>query len=534
MSMRSLAFMSSARGFLLLAALWCLPDTVQGAEGDRDASTRRSRDHFIAGMTLQVQGNRHAEAILEFQQALRYDSAGTTMAAIGRSYLALRKYELANEYATAATVREPTVAAHWELLAEVLIEAGEYDKAVAAYEHLRDLGATRRQLIILARLYEPRSAQNAASIYEQLVAEAPDGILFERLLELYHRLRRTDDERRTLERLLAVDPGNDARAAELGAIYASRREWSQTLRHVMTWSPTAIPTEGQINVWMQTMLAVQGSDSTVLADDRDSIMVLVDRAYERCQRVWPLMTLCGSLALRLDDTLRAGRCFDAAIVGGMSSAEPPLEIAAAWFTVERWQRGFDVLSRTAPFHSHDARFPYLMGMACVNMGADSAAVVLFRHTTQLEPAFVDAWIQLGVLYESLGDMPAADSAYRRALAIDPDNHVANNNFAYSLASRGTDLALARQCAWRALQQFPTSPSYLDTYAWVLYSIGEFDAARTYVERAIARGGNATHYEHYGDILLALGQFDGALAAWTKALDLDPDREPVRMKLLQYR
>ncbi len=508
---------------------------VMAFRGDSAVAARRAKDHFISGSTLQLMGNRHGEAVLEFQQSLRYDSSAVTAAAMTRSLIELRKFSMAQESARLATRLDSTYAEAWELLAEVLVNEGRYDDAVAAYERLRALQPNRRQLYTLARLYEPRNARRAADIYETLVRTDPDVTIYERLAALYTRLRDYAGLARALEGASALDPINPAIARDLAPLLFRLHRHGDALRVLMAWSNAIQPSESEVDVWTSA-LAYVVDDSTVFAAPQptDTLIFVVDRALERFQSSWPVMVLSGALSLRLADHRRAARCFEACLKASGATADAPLQVAGAWFSNGEWQRGFDVLARTAPQFGSDARFPYLMGIACMNMNNDSAARVMFDHTVHIDSMYTDAWVQLGMLRDMAGLQEASDIAYERALSIEPDNHLANNNYAYSLAVRGQRLDRARVMSWKAVQQVPGSASYLDTYAWVLFKQGDLDAARSAIERAIARGGSATNYDHYGDILEALGQLDDAVRAWQKALDLDPDRLSVASKISRYR
>jgi Tfp pilus assembly protein PilF len=162
------------------------------------------------------------------------------------------------------------------------------------------------------------------------------------------------------------------------------------------------------------------------------------------------------------------------------------------------------------------------------------ALVHFYGALDLDPSIVEAWIQIAMIYDSQGKSDSSDQAYERVLQIDPRNMFACNNYAYALAIRGKDLERARDLSWTAVQQNPQNAAYLDTYAWVLFQLGELDRALKYIEKAIELGGNATHYEHLGDILERSGDLDGAVRAWTTALEKDAERTYLRSKIDQYR
>jgi len=78
---------------------------------------------------------------------------------------------------------------------------------------------------------------------------------------------------------------------------------------------------------------------------------------------------------------------------------------------------------------------------------------------------------------------------------------------------------------------PENPTVLDTYAWVLYAREKYKDARKVIERAISTGNaNATHFEHYGDILFKLGDINGAVQQWEKARGLNANSEVLNKKI----
>jgi tetratricopeptide (TPR) repeat protein len=118
--------------------------------------------------------------------------------------------------------------------------------------------------------------------------------------------------------------------------------------------------------------------------------------------------------------------------------------------------------------------------------------------------------------------------------IDARNPFVCNNYAYSLCLRGTDLQRALKLSETSLEIEPENPAYLDTYAWILFHLKRYDQAEQAARSAIALGGNATHYEHFGQILEAKGQTDAAVSAWRKALELDTKRTYLQTNIDRYR
>ena len=76
-----------------------------------------------------------------------------------------------------------------------------------------------------------------------------------------------------------------------------------------------------------------------------------------------------------------------------------------------------------------------------------------------------------------------------------------------------------------------NPSFLDTYAWILYKLGEHDLAKIEIEKALElEPESAVIFDHYGDILYALGFLDQARKKWERAYHLDKENLKIKKKL----
>lgn len=138
---------------------------------------------------------------------------------------------------------------------------------------------------------------------------------------------------------------------------------------------------------------------------------------------------------------------------------------------------------------------------------------------------------LGDAYNSTKQYDKSDKAYESALSIDPDNDIVLNNYSYFLALRKEYLDKAEKMSTQLIRNNPDNPVYLDTHAWVLYTREKYREARKFMERAINTGkANATHFEHYGDILFKLGDVNGAVTQWEKAKEADTSNELLNKKI----
>jgi tetratricopeptide (TPR) repeat protein len=138
---------------------------------------------------------------------------------------------------------------------------------------------------------------------------------------------------------------------------------------------------------------------------------------------------------------------------------------------------------------------------------------------------------LGDAYNATKEYSKSDKAFEDALAINPNDETVLNNYSYYLALRKENLDKAEKMAATLVKNEPDNPTFLDTYAWVLYVRHKYKEARKAIEKSVSTGkANATHFEHYGDILYQLGDVDGAVKQWEKARGLNAKSDILNKKI----
>lgn len=125
---------------------------------------------------------------------------------------------------------------------------------------------------------------------------------------------------------------------------------------------------------------------------------------------------------------------------------------------------------------------------------------------------------LGDIYNQLKNHAASDSAYNKALEIDPNDVNVLNNYAYYLSLRNTNLEKAEAMSKKSNELQPNNNSYQDTYGWILYQMKKYEEAKIWIGKALDNGGrgNGTLLEHYGDVLYQLGEKEEAFKYWIEA------------------
>ena len=133
-----------------------------------------------------------------------------------------------------------------------------------------------------------------------------------------------------------------------------------------------------------------------------------------------------------------------------------------------------------------------------------------------------AWRQLGILYDGAKETSKAVSAYRKAIAGDPQDWVSLNNLAYLLAVNDGKPADALSLAEKALQISGGALLVADTVGWIKHLLGdEAGAIKLLAPASKALRSNAEVQLHAAVVYAAIGRIDEATAALKAAEAADP-------------
>lgn len=148
-----------------------------------------------------------------------------------------------------------------------------------------------------------------------------------------------------------------------------------------------------------------------------------------------------------------------------------------------------------------------------------------EQAVELDPDYIAAHLQLGILDEQAADTAAAIARYRRILAIEPRNLIALNNLAYRLAVEQRDYDGALRYARKAAAIAPTEVNVLDTVGWIEYLRGnKTEAAKIFTTLA---GRGVTNPEirlHAAVVFASIGETSAARNQLAEAVRMDPSIE----------
>jgi len=146
----------------------------------------------------------------------------------------------------------------------------------------------------------------------------------------------------------------------------------------------------------------------------------------------------------------------------------------------------------------------------------------------------------GELYDRQKMYAQAESEFRKALAIDPQNAAVLNYLGYMLADQGLKLPEALQMIHKAVDLEPQNGAYLDSLGWVYFKTGQYPLAEENLRKANERmNTDPTVHDHLGEVYEKTGKLKMAVAQWQRSMteyatSLPADADPADVQKVQHK
>ena len=206
----------------------------------------------------------------------------------------------------------------------------------------------------------------------------------------------------------------------------------------------------------------------------------------------------------------------------------------------RWDDLATLSRQGTQYSPDDLAFYYLLGLAYAQKDDDKAALEAFKRGTgvidenSIPSLASDLYAFMGDILYRMSSPDEAFAAYDNSLKWKSDNISALNNYAYYLSELRRDLSKAETMSRKTVDAEPTNPTYLDTYAWIMFLQKRYDEARAYIDRAVecdtASVPSPVVTEHAGDIYSLCGDTARAVEFWQKAIEAGGDKAMLEKKI----
>ena len=525
----------------------------------------RALQHFINAVTLDAK-DQYAEAILEYQEVLRFEPNAATYYAISRDFALLGKMGRATEAAKKAVELDSTKVSFRENLAAMYLNLFQQDSAIEQYEAIVRIDSnSTTSWLNLARLYQQRRPLEALAICERLLDDDPqnwDALLqaaelcgnlgqFDKAAAYYQHMLEMDPGNRPLQRQLAetyskagkIDKAvklleqmheqdvNDVEvSAILGEVYLQQGQYEKALPlYKALLKQVKSNPEIQLRVGVAYVGQIQ-RDST-FADKAKQIFDQLETELPNDFRVYFYL---GIIASNQKQDSLAGAYFERVTSLDEKNAEAWWFLGNNLFERGEFRQLLKSMDKARSLFPNDSRFFLLTGLAYSRLGQPDPAIQMLQQSYKLNPKDINTLGQLALTYDGLKNWVASDSLYEEALRVDstsPAAAIILNNYGYSLAGRGLQLERALRMAKKAVAMEPENASYLDTLGWIYFVMGNYSEAHQYIAKAVATGeASAEVTEHLGDVYFKLGDKDRAMEYWNRAFKMDSTNKTLQGKI----
>jgi Flp pilus assembly protein TadD len=129
----------------------------------------------------------------------------------------------------------------------------------------------------------------------------------------------------------------------------------------------------------------------------------------------------------------------------------------------------------------------------------------------------------GICHERSKEWPKAESDFKKALELSPDQPLVLNYLGYSWIDQGVNLDEGMRMIEHAVEQRADDGYIVDSLGWAYYRIGNFDEAVKHLEHAVElKPEDSTINDHLGDAYWKAGRVLEARFQWSHARDLGPE------------
>ena len=519
-------------------------------------------EHFINGSMYDQKGD-YANAILEYQDALRYDQDPAIYYAISKDYTRLRKFAQATEAGSKAISLSPNEKQYRENLAEVYINAGEIENAITVYNEVINIDSSNiTAWYRLARLHQFKEPLKALEIYNGIYRRfGPTWEVLMQMSQLYTMLNKTDDAINSVKSLLEIDPGNNDVKKFLAELYLKSNKTDSALviyNDIVEVLPSDVESRASLahlylqkqdyeNAAHQFDLVMKGEILPIESQlrfgqifigfiQKDSAVTpyalkLFERIHKQYPDDWRPYLFLGILYSMAKSDSAASSNLQKVIELDRTNKDGWIYLASLYFDKQNFSKVVDILEEAKQYVSDELRLHLLLGISYQRLHELKKAAISLEQAIQLDEKNVDVLSALGLVYDDLKRYEDSDSIYEKALKLYPANHLLLNNYSYSLSVRTVQLDRALKMAQEAVRQQPKNPSYLDTIGWVYFQLGNYAEAKTYILQAIDAGeASAVVLEHLGDAYSKLGEKENSLDNWKRALEKDPKNKSLENKI----
>lgn len=431
-----------------------------------------------------------------------------------------RDNEITPRLEEAARIDSKNIALQYAL-ADRYRETGQVDRAEAMYKALLAAQpSTQGYGALAASLFKRRKGEELLKVIveavkrpggldavrEQLEGAANDPEIAEQMLDAGAKL------------LAADPPALDSAGIDVLAFIAPRAGKQEKLLPIQRLLLKRNPSARAYKELMITLIGLRKyADVTSTFEE-----MLTKYPDERNARQLVELARYYRLADKIDES---SRTIDEALKLDPNDVDVQLQAAIVLSQSGRSAHAIEILQGAVKKDPDNPACASILGGILAQAGRNDEALVVLKGLLEKFPnndeVIRTARSNLSIVYVNQGDFAKGEAELEILLERLPDDATVNNDLGYLYAEQGKNLEKAEMMIRKAIQEDPESSAYLDSLGWVLFKRGKVKEAVAPLEKAVKQlteinSGDATIFEHLGDVYLQLQETRKAKSAWQDA------------------
>jgi tetratricopeptide (TPR) repeat protein len=501
----------------------------------------------------------------QITQAAPKDAESWVM--LGRLYRVSNNSPEAEKAYNAALAADPNNEDAMTGLAMLYADLGDTKKAIEKLKSVTDKTPNERTLAILAEQYEQlKDYKDAAAALKKAYEMAPDNLRIARgLAQDLMFSDQLDDALKLYQDIAAEDPRDWESQVNMAEIYSSRHDMANA-RAAIEKAKKASPDNLEVRYQDAELLKAEGKNDEAMATLKSMLADTSRRSYSQAEakprsRILEEYGIISRSAGKYDQAVDAFRQLSA--LGADYAKRGAVQL------IDTYRQSKDYANALKEADAAIKKFPDERGLKVERASVladqgkldEGAAELKGLKDLQTQLALAqmyekakrypdmaktldeaeklaandaerrDIFFMRGAMYERMKKYDDSETAFRKVLAVNPDDAETLNYLGYMLADRNVRLEEAQKLIQKALDEAPNNGAFLDSLGWVYFRLGKLDEAQNILVQALERiGEDPTVHDHLGDVYFKLGKTRDAVAQWQASLqqfrksaeEADPD------------
>ena len=488
-------------------------------------STRSEAYYYLAQYYTALK--QKDKAIAYFQKASVLEPVNDTyLETLANVYVSQRQYKEATDVLQRLYDKNPEREEVLGMLVQLYEQQGDYDNAIKALTRLETIeGKSERLSYAKSNLYTQKGDKLAAiaemkTLADQYPNDNNYRCLYANTLYINGQKKKAIN---IYEKVLRQEPDNRNAQLAMLAYYGDRKDSVKIQEYVerilMNKNAT---TDDRIGLMRQVI-----GDSEQQGGDSTKVLRLFHRMLSMPQTDADVAIFCAAyMNMKKMPNDSISRVLERVLEISPDHAAARLQLVSYAWQAEDRDRVIALCKDARQYNPDEMAFYYYQGIAYYQKKQLDDALDAFQNgigviTQESNPEIVsDFYAVMGDIYHQKGIEDKAFAAYDSCLQWKDDNIGCLNNYAYYLSVKNIRLDDAEKMSLRTIKAEPDNPTYLDTYAWILFQQHRYEEAVTYIDRTLKNDADSSSVmlEHAGDIYYKAGHQDKALEFWQKALE----------------